>query len=99
MPGFIGPSATTTSTRSARPFHGYWSLSLKGTAEKPITIKAAGDGEAIFDGGGNHKLFDVMATEHHIFEKGHLPQHRDRVSGRREGGDGSKEPDHPKLPV
>lgn len=50
------------------PFHGYWSLSLKGTAEKPITIKAAGDGEVIFDGGGNHKLFDVMATEHHIFE-------------------------------
>lgn len=50
------------------PFHGYWSLSLKGTAEKPITIKAAGDGEAIFDGGGNHKLFDVMATSHHIFE-------------------------------
>ena len=50
------------------PFHGYWSLSLKGTAEKPITIKAAGDGEAIFDGAGNHKLFDVMATSHHIFE-------------------------------
>ncbi len=50
------------------PFHGYWSLSLKGTAEKPITIKGAGDGEAIFDGGGNHKLFDVMATSHHIFE-------------------------------
>lgn len=50
------------------PFHGYWSLSLKGTAEKPITIKGAGDGEAIFDGGGNHKLFDVMATQHHIFE-------------------------------
>ena len=50
------------------PFHGYWSLSLKGTAEKPITIKAAGDGEAIFDGGGNHKLFDVMATAHHIFD-------------------------------
>jgi len=50
------------------PFHGYWSLSLKGTAEKPITIKAAGDGEVIFDGAGNHKLFDVIATEHHIFE-------------------------------
>jgi hypothetical protein len=50
------------------PFHGTWSLSLKGTAEKPITIKAAGDGEVIFDGGGNHKLFDVMATAHHIFE-------------------------------
>jgi hypothetical protein len=50
------------------PFAGYWSLSLKGTAEKPITIKGAGDGEAIFDGAGNHKLFDVIASEHHIFE-------------------------------
>ena len=50
------------------PFTGSWSLSLKGTAEKPITIKSAGDGEAIFDGAGNHKLFDVMASEHHIFE-------------------------------
>ncbi|MEZ5355347.1 MAG: hypothetical protein R2762_22150 [Bryobacteraceae bacterium] len=29
------------------PFTGSWSLSLKGTAEKPITIKGAGDGEAI----------------------------------------------------
>ena len=50
------------------PFTGSWSLSLKGTAEKPITIKAAGDGEVIFDGAGNHRLFDVMATHHHIFE-------------------------------
>ncbi len=50
------------------PFDGSMSLTLKGTADKPITIKAAGDGEAIFDGAGNHKLFDVMATQHHIFE-------------------------------
>lgn len=50
------------------PFTGTWSLSLKGTADKPITIKGAGDGEAIFDGAANHKLFDVMATSHHIFE-------------------------------
>src|SRR5512138_16693 len=50
------------------PFTGTLSLSLKGTAEKPITIKAAGDGEAIFDGAGNHRLFEVMATAHHIFE-------------------------------
>ena len=50
------------------PFTGTWSLSLKGTAAKPITIKAAGDGEAIFDGAANYKLFDVMATHHHIFE-------------------------------
>lgn len=50
------------------PFTGTWSLSLKGTAEKPITIKGAGDGEAIFDGGGNAKLFDMMATSHHIID-------------------------------
>jgi hypothetical protein len=50
------------------PFTGTWSLSLKGTAEKPITIKGAGDGEAIFDGAGNHTLFDIVATHHHIFE-------------------------------
>ena len=50
------------------PFTGSWSLSLKGTAEKPITIKGAGDGEAIFDGAGNARLFEVMASAHHIFE-------------------------------
>jgi len=52
----------------AAPFDGTFTLSLKGTAEKPITIKAAGDGEPIFDGAANHILFDVMATSHHIFE-------------------------------
>lgn len=50
------------------PFDGSFSLTLKGTAERPITIKSAGDGEAIFDGAANHRLFDVMASEHHIFE-------------------------------
>lgn len=50
------------------PFDGSMSLTLKGTAEKPITIKAAGDGEVVFDGAGNHRLFDVMASHHHIFE-------------------------------
>jgi hypothetical protein len=50
------------------PFTGTVSLSLKGTADKPITIRAAGDGEAIFDGDGNHRLFDVMATQYHIFD-------------------------------
>lgn len=52
----------------AAPFDGTFTLTLKGTPEKPITIRAAGDGEAIFDGAGNHILFDVMATAHHIFE-------------------------------
>ncbi|MCU0246135.1 MAG: hypothetical protein MUC42_06160 [Bryobacter sp.] len=50
------------------PFDGTLRLTLKGTAEKPITIKAAGDGEVIFDGAGNHTLFDVTATAHHIFD-------------------------------
>ncbi len=50
------------------PFDGSTLLTLKGTAEKPITIKAAGDGEVVFDGDGTHRLFDVMATQYHIFE-------------------------------
>jgi hypothetical protein len=50
------------------PFDGTMSLTLKGTPEKPITIKAAGDGEVIFDGAGNHRLFDVMASRYHIFD-------------------------------
>ena len=50
------------------PFDGTMWLTLKGTPEKPITIKSAGDGEVIFDGGGNYKLFDVMATRYHIFD-------------------------------
>lgn len=50
------------------PFDGSMSLTLKGTPEKPITIKAAGDGEVIFDGAGNHRLFDVMASKYHIFD-------------------------------
>ena len=52
----------------AAPFDGTFNLTLKGTADKPITIKAAGDGEPIFDGDANHILFDVMGTAHHIFE-------------------------------
>ncbi|MDB4746375.1 hypothetical protein OAG52_04235, partial [Verrucomicrobia bacterium] len=50
------------------PFDGSMSLTLKGTLEKPITIKAAGDGEVIIDGDSNHRLFDVMASRHHIFD-------------------------------
>jgi len=52
----------------AAPFDGTFNLTLKATAEKPIMIKSAGDGEAIFDGAGNHILFDVMGTAHHIFD-------------------------------
>lgn len=50
------------------PFDGMYALSLKGTPDKPITIRAAGDGEVIFDGNGCHRLFDVMGSAHHIIE-------------------------------
>lgn len=51
----------------ATPFDGTNLLTLKGTKEKPITIRSAGDGEVIFDGGGNYRLFDVMGSAHNIF--------------------------------
>jgi hypothetical protein len=50
------------------PFDGTMSLTLKGTPDKPITIKSAGDGEVILDGAGNHRLLDVMASRYHLFE-------------------------------
>ncbi len=50
------------------PFDGTQWLTLKATPEKPITIRSAGDGEVILDGGGNDRLFDVSATAWHIFE-------------------------------
>lgn len=49
-------------------FHGAYVFTQKGTPEKPIAIKAAGDGEVIFDGSGAYRLFDVMAADYHLFE-------------------------------
>ncbi|MDT8398470.1 MAG: hypothetical protein RQ899_07640 [Pseudomonadales bacterium] len=50
------------------PWDGTYYLTADGTAEQPITIKAAGDGEAIFDGDGNTVLFNLMGGDHHLFE-------------------------------
>lgn len=50
------------------PFDGTYVLNVKASEEKPIVIRGAGDGAAIFDGNGAHRLFDIMGTEHHIFE-------------------------------
>jgi hypothetical protein len=47
---------------------GTYFLTQSGTAEKPIVIKAAGDGEAVFDGDGAYNLFNVMAAHHNYFE-------------------------------
>ena len=49
-------------------FDGTYLLTAKGTAEKPIVIKSAGDGEVIFDGDGAFRLFDVMGSAYHIFD-------------------------------
>jgi len=49
-------------------FDGTYHLTAKGTPQRPIVIRAAGDGEAIFDGDGAHTLFNVMAADYHIFE-------------------------------
>jgi hypothetical protein len=49
-------------------FHGAYVLTAKGEPDKPIVIRAAGDGEVIFDGDGCYRLFDVMAADYHIFE-------------------------------
>lgn len=55
-------------TCCATPWDGTSYLSQDGTAERPIAIKAAGDGEVIFDGDGNNVLFNVMAADHTYFE-------------------------------
>jgi len=47
---------------------GTYFLTQTGTADKPIVIKAAGDGEVIFDGDGAHNLFNVMAANYNYFE-------------------------------
>lgn len=49
-------------------FFGTYELARDGTAERPIVIRAAGDGEVVFDGNGAHRLFDVSAADHHMFE-------------------------------
>ena len=49
-------------------FHGCYHLTKSGTPEKPIVIRAAGDGEVILDGGGVYRLFDVMFADNIHFE-------------------------------
>jgi hypothetical protein len=50
------------------PVEGTYYLTASGTPEKPIVIKAAGDGEVIFDGNGNFNLFNVKAGNYNYFE-------------------------------
>jgi hypothetical protein len=57
---YAGPNSTL--------FDGTFYLTADGTADKPIVIKGAGDGEVIFDGDGNAVLFDLTAADHHYVE-------------------------------
>src|SRR5690606_33683183 len=50
------------------PFDGTYYLTQSGTPDRPIVIRAAGDGEVIFDGGGNYNLFNLLAANYNYFE-------------------------------
>ena len=65
---YAGPNETL--------FDGTMYLTASGTADKPIVIKAAGDGEVVFDGDGNHNLFNLQAANYTYFE-GITVQHTD----------------------
>lgn len=47
---------------------GTYYLTADGTAERPIAIRAAGDGEVVFDGDDNATLFNLMGGDYHYFE-------------------------------
>ncbi|HEX4135832.1 MAG TPA: hypothetical protein VHY84_14555 [Bryobacteraceae bacterium] len=50
------------------PFDGTYYLTQSGTPDKPIVIKAADDGEVVFDGDGNQNLFNLLAANYTYFE-------------------------------
>jgi hypothetical protein len=47
---------------------GTYYLTADGTPERPIVIRAAGDGDVVFDGDGNATLFNLMGGDYHYFE-------------------------------
>jgi hypothetical protein len=50
------------------PFEGTYYFTASGTPDKPIVIKAAGDGEPIFDGNKNFNLFNTKVANYNYFE-------------------------------
>jgi hypothetical protein len=64
-PEFYGPDRSINVTS---PFEGTYYLSASGTADRPIAIKAAGDGDVVLDGRGNFNLFNVQAASYNYFE-------------------------------
>jgi hypothetical protein len=47
---------------------GTYYLSQSGTPDRPLVIKGAGDGEAIFDGAGAENLFNLLHANYNYFE-------------------------------
>ncbi len=62
---FYGNQTTVNATTT---FEGTYYLTGKGTPDKPIVIKSAGDGEVVIDGRDNFNLFNVKAADYHYFE-------------------------------
>jgi hypothetical protein len=60
--------ANQTTVNATTTFEGTYYLLADGTPERPIVIKAAGDGEVIIDGRGNFNLFNVKAADYNYFE-------------------------------
>ena len=56
------------SVNRTTPLDGTYYLTADGTAEMPIVIKAAGDGEVVFDGAGAFAIFDVRTADYTYFE-------------------------------
>lgn len=56
------------SINATTPVEGTYYLTASGTPDKPIVIKAAGDGPVVFDGGGNFNLFNVKKANYTYFE-------------------------------
>jgi hypothetical protein len=60
--------ANQTTINATTTFEGTYYLTADGTPEKPIVIKAAGDGDVIIDGRGNFNLFNTKAADYNYFE-------------------------------
>src|SRR6266566_616077 len=56
------------SINATTPYEGTYYLTASGTPDKPIVIKAAGDGEVIFDGNGNFNLFNMKTADYNYIE-------------------------------
>jgi len=60
--------ANQTTINATTTFEGTYYLTGKGTPERPIVIKAAGDGEVIIDGRNNFNLFNMKVADYNYIE-------------------------------